>query len=93
MAADPTRVLLLTAADCGFCGDAQAVLARVALEYDLRVDTMALESPEGQELARAGGVLFPPGTFLDGEPFAYGRLSERKLRRELRRRGAAPRTA
>ena len=86
-------MLLLTAADCGFCEDAKAVLARVASEYDVRVDTLPLESPEGQELAHAGGVLFPPGTFLDGEPFAYGRLSERKLRRELRRRGATRRAA
>ena len=93
MAPKPTQVLLLTAADCGFCADAKAVLARVAGEYDVRVDTLPLESHEGQELGRAGGVLFPPGTFLDGEPFAYGRLSERKLRRELRRRGATRRAA
>ena len=86
-------MLLLTAADCGFCEHAKGVLARVAGEYDVRVDTLPLESPEGQELARAGGVLFAPGTFLDGEPFAYGRLSERKLRRELRRRGATRRAA
>ncbi len=31
-------------------------------------------------------MLFPPGIFLDGEPFSYGRPSERKLRRELERR-------
>jgi hypothetical protein len=30
--------------------------------------------------------VFPPGVFLNGEPFSYGRLSERKLRRELDRR-------
>jgi len=43
-------------------------------------------SPEGQALAERGGILFPPGVFLDGAPFSYGRLSERRLRRELRRR-------
>ena len=31
---------------------------------------------------------FPPGIFVDGEPFSYGRLSEKKLRRELDRRRA-----
>jgi hypothetical protein len=30
--------------------------------------------------------MFAPGVLVDGEPFSYGRLSERKLRRELRRR-------
>ena len=43
-------------------------------------------SLEGQVLAERSGVLFPPGIFLDGEPFSYGRLSERKLRRELEQR-------
>lgn len=93
MEPEPTQVLLLTSEDCASCDDAKAVLARIAHEYDVRVDTLALDSREGQELARTGGVLFPPGTFLDGEPFAYGRLSERKLRRELNRRRALRRTA
>jgi hypothetical protein len=34
-------------------------------------------------------VLFAPGILVDGEPFGYGRLSEKKLRRELTRRAAA----
>lgn len=91
MAPEATRVLLLTAEDCGFCEDARAVLRRLEAEYELRVETLALDTREGQELARRGGVLFPPGAFIDGEPFAYGRLSERKLRRELVRRGTAAR--
>jgi hypothetical protein len=28
-------------------------------------------------------VLFAPGVLVDGAPFSYGRLSERKLRRTL----------
>lgn len=37
--------------------------------------------------------MFPPGIFLDGEPFSYGRPSERKLRRELERRLGDARTS
>ena len=37
-------------------------------------------------LAVHSGLLFPPGIFLDGEPFSYGRPSERRLRREIERR-------
>ncbi len=33
--------------------------------------------------------MFPPGLFLDGEPFSYGRPSERKLRKVLARRARA----
>jgi hypothetical protein len=47
--------------------------------------TLDMASPEGQRLAMQGGLLFPPGILIDGKPFSYGRLSERKLRRELDR--------
>ncbi|MGH9119880.1 MAG: hypothetical protein ACRD0A_19005 [Acidimicrobiales bacterium] len=40
-------------------------------------------------MAAAAGMAFPPGVLLDGEPFSYGRLSERKLRRELARHAAS----
>src|SRR5574340_445125 len=80
------RVTLLTRADCGFCDDAKTILARLASDYPLAVEVVDLRSPLGEELATRGGVLFPPGVFLDGEAFSYGRLSERKLRRVLERR-------
>jgi hypothetical protein len=34
----------------------------------------------------ASGLLFPPGVLIDGQPFSYDRLSERKPRRKLDRR-------
>jgi hypothetical protein len=83
-----SEVLLLTRPSCSLCEHARAVLARLAAEFPLAVSSIELDSPEGQALALRGGILFPPGVFLDGVPFAYGRLSERKLRRELQRRSA-----
>jgi len=80
------RVLLLTQAHCGLCDHAKRVLDRLASEYPLQVTALDLASPEGRALAGDGGILFPPGVFLDGEPFCYGRVSERRLRRELDRR-------
>ena len=80
------HVLILTQEHCGFCEQAKEILARLSSEYELSVTTLDLKLPEGQALAMRGGVLFPPGIFLDGEPFSYGRPSERKLRRELERR-------
>jgi glutaredoxin len=76
-------VLLLTQENCGFCAQAKEILDRLSGEYQLSVTTLDLNSPEGQALAMRGGVLFPPGIFIDGEPFSYGRPSERKLRREI----------
>ena len=80
------QVTLLTQQACGFCEEAKALLDRLAREYPLDVAELDLSSPEAERMAVEGGVMFPPGIFLDGEPFAYGRPSERKLRRELERR-------
>lgn len=81
-----TRVTVLTMEQCAFCDDAKAILGRLIGEYPLMVETLNIDSVEGAQMALQGGILFPPGIFLDGEPFSYGRLSERKLRRELERR-------
>jgi glutaredoxin len=79
-------VILLTQPHCDFCDQAKAVLARLSREFPLSVREIELASAHGQRLACEGGVMFAPGVFVEGEPFSYGRLSERKLRRELRRR-------
>ena len=81
-----TKVTLLTQEACSFCGDAKELLDRLAREYPLEVVELDLGSEEGMALAAAGGIMFPPGIFVDGEAFGYGRPSERKLRRELERR-------
>ena len=79
-------VTLLTQDHCKYCDEAKIVLERLAGEYRLSISTLDLASEDGRALAESGGILFPPGVFLDGEPFGYGRLSERKLRRELNRK-------
>ena len=80
------NVLLLTRAECAACAETKRLLDRFATQLPISVSTLDLDSLEGQALAERGGVLFPPGIFLDGEAVAYGRLSERKLRREIERR-------
>lgn len=80
------NILLLTQENCGFCYQAKEILDRLAVEYGLSVSTLDLSSPEGQALAERSGVLFPPGIFIDDDPFSYGRPSEQKLKREIERR-------
>jgi hypothetical protein len=84
------RVTLLTQDDCHYCEHAKAVLARVGHDHPLQITEIGLRSDEGRRLATRAGVPFPPGILLDGRPFGYGRLSERKLRRALKDRAAAP---
>jgi len=82
-------VTLLTQDQCGLCDQAKAVLRRIQNDpaVAVRVDVLEVDlaSAEGQRLGADAGVLFAPGVLFDGEPFAHGRLSERKLRRALAR--------
>lgn len=80
------QVTLLTQPDCALCEHAKQILARVGDDYPIQVTEIDLASTRGRELATAGRVLFAPGLLVDGQPFAHGRLSERKLRRALARR-------
>lgn len=82
-----TLVTLVTQEECSSCDQAKDALHRLAEELDLRVHVVGLDDTEGRSLAERGGLVFPPGVFIDGELFSYGRLSERKLRRHLRTRG------
>ncbi|MFF8904796.1 glutaredoxin family protein [Streptomyces olivaceoviridis] len=77
------RITLLTQGDCALCDHAKQVLGKVAADHALTVTEIDLGSEAGQRLALDAGVLFAPGVLLDGEPFSYGRLSERRLRRAL----------
>lgn len=83
----PVEVTLLTQDHCPLCEHAKKVLAAVAADHPISVTEIDLGSEAGRELATAHRVLFAPGVLLDGAPFAYGRLSERRLRRALSRTG------
>lgn len=80
------EITVLSQANCGYCDQAQVILDRLSAEYAMRVRVLDLDTPEAQALAERAGMLFPPAVFVDDEPFSYGRLSERKLRRTLDRR-------
>lgn len=84
------RITLLTQADCALCEHAKTVLAKVHADHPLTLTEIDLTSDEGQRLSAEAGVLFAPGILLDGEPFSYGRLSERRLRRALEAAAASP---
>ncbi len=80
------EVLLLTQADCAYCHDAEGILARLSAEYGFVTTILDLETLKAREIAVRSGVMFPPGILIGGEPFSYGRPSERKLRRAFERR-------
>lgn len=76
-------MLLLTQPECVLCDEAKGLLGRLRAEYPLDIELIDFYSARGFVLAKAGRMLSPPGIVLDGQPFSYGRLSERKLREAL----------
>jgi hypothetical protein len=71
------------------CELAKGILDRLESEYPLSVTEVDMRTDLGRRLAADAGVLFAPGVLVDGRPFSYGRLSERKLRRLLDSRTVA----
>lgn len=78
--------MLITAEDCHLCEHAHTVLAALGLE----AREVSVDSPEAQLLAQRGLPLAFLPVLTDGERvLAYGRLSERRLRRDLLERAAS----
>ncbi|MCX8565158.1 glutaredoxin family protein [Mycolicibacterium mucogenicum] len=79
----PVAITLLTQSSCGLCEHAKEVLGRLGAEFAVSVTEIDLRTDEGRHLAEGAGVLFAPGVLIEGHPFSYGRLPERKLRKLL----------
>lgn len=84
----PVEITLLTQTSCKMCELAKGILTRLGSDYPLSVTEVDVATNMGRHLAAEAGVLFAPGVLVDGRPFSYGRLSERKLRRLLESRAA-----
>jgi len=76
-------VTLLTKPDCKFCVRAKEILGRLRAEIAFELHIVDLQDPTGQALAAEHGIMFAPGVLIDGRLSAYGRPSERRLRRDL----------
>jgi hypothetical protein len=72
-------LVLLTAPDCHLCGHGREVLGELGSEWREVSDA----SEEGQRLAVAAPPLRPVLYAADGSVVAYGRLSLKRLRRQL----------
>ena len=75
---------LVTAPGCHLCAHAREVLARLGKEWKIEAHEVDVEIEEAKTLARAGVPLAFLSVLWDGtRVLGYGRLSERRLRREL----------
>lgn len=75
--------MLLTAPDCHLCGHGREVLGTLAAEGRLSWHEVDADSDLGRRLVQAAPPLRPALFDADERLIAYGRLSERRLRRQL----------
>lgn len=78
-------LLLLTAPDCHMCAHAREVLNELAAEGLLSWRELDSDSEEGRGLAAIAPPLRPVLFDGSGAVVAYGRLSRRRLERDLQR--------
>ena len=78
-----SSLVLLTAPDCHLCEHAYGVLAALAAERDLSWCDIPVDSSQGRRLAASAPPLRPVLFAPDGHILGYGRLSAKRLRRQL----------
>lgn len=80
-------LVLVTAPGCRYCAHARALLDELSAEFALRWREVALDSDEGRDAATRWRPPFPPLLLADGSggqaPLGHGRLSRRRLARQL----------
>ena len=77
---------LLTSPDCHLCAHGREVLGRLATDEPLAWREVSTASGEGRDLEIGLPPLRPVLLDESGRVLAYGRLSERRLRRHLSQR-------
>lgn len=86
--APPPRILVTVVESeaCHFCVDARRVLAALAVDFPLVVDTVDIRSETGRQLMARHRAAMSPLVLIDGAFFSNGRLPRRKLARLLDQR-------
>lgn len=80
------ELILVTTDDCHFCERAHLVLGSLGIGFR----ELSIDSSEADELAHRGIPLAFLPVLTDGQRvLAYGRFSEKRLRRELTRERSA----
>lgn len=78
-----SELVLLTDPDCHLCGHGREVLDELGVDWR----EVSTASPEGREIEMSAPPMRPV-LYRDGRVIAYGRLSARRLRRQLSKAAA-----
>ena len=79
----PISITIVDATDCHYCERAHELLTELRSRLPIEIKRIHMESPEGRNLIAGHRVPFPPLLLVDGRYFGHGRISKKKLEREL----------
>lgn len=79
----PPQLILVAAPDCHLCAHAREVLDQLAAEAAIGWSEVSEGSPDGSRLAQGAPPLRPLLFSAEGPLLATGRLSAKRLRRDL----------
>lgn len=93
-AAPPAALVTVVESEaCHFCAEARQVLADLAIDHPMVVDTVDVRSETGRLLMARYRATMSPLVLVDGAFFSNGRLPRRKLAKHLAQRHGAPTAA
>ena len=78
-----TQLTYVSAPDCHLCERGRTIVHDLAEEASLDVVEVGWSDASARGLTERDGVPFPPALYLDDRLLGYGRLSERRLRKQL----------
>lgn len=84
----PTAITLVHATACHFCDEAEEVLGELRGRYAIEVALLHAESAAGAALLAEHRPAMYPLVLVDGDYFSCGRLSRKKLVKQLDAMGA-----
>ncbi|HZD80039.1 MAG TPA: hypothetical protein VE646_08365 [Actinomycetota bacterium] len=79
------RLSYVTVPHCHFCEDGRAIVRRLSADSGIPAEHLDWHSDAGARLLAIEPAPFPPALYLGDRLLGYGRLSERRLRKLLRR--------
>lgn len=77
------HLLYVSAPDCHLCERGRSIVNDLAAEAGLEVVELGWSDATARGLTERDVVPFPPALYLDDRLLGYGRLSERRLRKQM----------
>lgn len=78
-----SHLIYITAPGCHLCERGRSIVRELAERAGLELVEVGWDEPAARTLTDLDGVPFAPALYLEDRLLGYGRLSERRLRKQM----------